>query len=127
MLENAIDQMKAIRRGTEENAITTFNASHRSIRDAIKRATDLSSALTETALHDLERAKSTLAKEAPALLEEPDLDPAFKAKVDVLKDRLSKETFFRDVAEIEQAATAVAGEYKRRYDMALDAPRRRLR
>ena len=121
VLENASDQIRAIRRGSEENAITTFNASHRSIRDAIKRATDLSSVLTETALLDLERAKSTLAKEAPLLLEEADLDPAVKAKIDVLKDRLAKETFFRDVAEIEQAATAVGSEYKRRYDLALDA------
>ncbi len=121
VLENAIDQIKAIRRGSEENAITTFNASHRSIRDAIKRATDLSSVLTETALLDLERAKSTFAREAPLLLAEADLDPAVKAKIDVLKDRLAKETFFRDVAEIEQAATAVGSEYKRRYDLALDA------
>jgi hypothetical protein len=121
MLENAIDQIKAIRRGSEENAITTFNASHRSIRDAIKRATDLSSALTETSLHDLERAKSVLSKETPALLEEPDLDPAIKAKIADLGDRLVKETFFRDVAEIEQAATKIGAEYKTRYDTALDA------
>ena len=40
-------------------------------------------------------------------MEEADLDPAVKAKIDVLKDRLAKETFFRDVAEIEQAATGV--------------------
>jgi hypothetical protein len=54
-------------------------------------------------------------------LEEADLNPAVKAKIDVLKDRLAKETFFRDVTEIEQAATAVGNEYKRRYDLALDA------
>jgi hypothetical protein len=121
MLENASDQIKAIRRGSEENAITNFNAAHRSIRDAIKRAKELSDVLTEPRLADLERAKSTLAKETPALLEEADLDPAIRAKVDVLKDRLAKETFFRDVAEIEQAATIVGGEYKRRYNEALDA------
>ncbi|RBP18153.1 hypothetical protein DFR50_10197 [Roseiarcus fermentans] len=121
VLDNAIDQIKGIRRGFEENAITTFNASHRSIREAIKRATDLSSVLSEPALLDLDRAKTTLAREAPALLEEPDLDPAFREKVVVLGDRLSKETFFRDIAEIEQAATAVSGEYRRRYDEALDA------
>jgi hypothetical protein len=121
VLENALNQIRAIRRSSEENAITTFNASHRSIREAIQRATDLSAALTETALADLERAKTTLAKDAPALLEEPGLDPAIKDKVAVLSDRLSKETFFRDIAEIEQAATAIADEHKRRYDLALDA------
>jgi hypothetical protein len=121
VLENSLNQIRAIRRGSEENAITTFNASHRSIREAIQRATDLALTLTETALADLERAKTTLAKEAPALLEEPDLDPAIKDKIGVLSDRLSKETFFRDIAEIEQAATAIASEYERRYDLALDA------
>lgn len=54
-----------------------------------------------------------LAKEAPLLLEEADLDPALKVKIDVLKDRLAKETFFRDVAEIEQAATAVGSDLAR--------------
>jgi hypothetical protein len=120
MLENALDQIKAIRRGFEESAITTFNASHRSIRDAIKRATDLTSALSAPSLADLERAKAVLAKDAPALLEEPDLDPVIKTKIEVLKDRLAKETFFRDIAEIEQSATAVGAEYRRRYTEALD-------
>ena len=121
VLENSIDQIKAIRRGTEENAINTFNASHRSIRDAIKRATDLSSALTEPALRDLERARVLLSKEVPALLEEQDLDPAIAAKAADMKDRLAKETFYRDVAEIEQAATRISAEYKSRYDAALSA------
>ena len=98
-------------------------STHRTGRSGTRssRATDLSSVLTETALLDLERAKSTLAKEAPVLLESLDLDPALKAKIDVLTDRLAKETFFRDVAEIEQSATAVGSEYRRRYNLALDA------
>ena len=44
VLEGAIGQMKAILRGSEDNAIATFNASHRSIKDAIKRATELEQA-----------------------------------------------------------------------------------
>ena len=72
------------------------------------------------------RAKATLARKRRRLLEEPDLDPAIMAKVDDLEDRLSKETFFREIAEIEQAATAIQAEYRRRYDEALDAQRRRL-
>jgi hypothetical protein len=36
--------MKAILRGSEDNAIATFNASHRSIKDAIKRAVELEQA-----------------------------------------------------------------------------------
>ena len=49
-LEGAIGQMKAILRGSEDNAIATFNASHRSIKDAIKRAAELEQALTEPRL-----------------------------------------------------------------------------
>ena len=42
--------MKAILRGSEDNAIATFNASHRSIKDAIKRAAELDQALVGAAL-----------------------------------------------------------------------------
>jgi hypothetical protein len=119
ILENASDQIKAIRRGTVENAISTFNAGHRSIHDAIKRAADLSIALTEPNISDLARARAVLAYEVPALREEPDLDPSFVDRAGVLADRLAKESFFRDIPEIEQAATALRAEYKRRYDVAL--------
>ena len=47
VLDGAIGQMKAVLRGSEDNAIATFNASHRSIKDAIKRATELDQALSE--------------------------------------------------------------------------------
>ena len=50
VLEGAIGQMKAILRGSEDNAIATFNASHRSIKDAIKRAAELEQALSEPRL-----------------------------------------------------------------------------
>ena len=57
VLEGAIGQMKAILRGSEDNAIATFNASPRSIKDAIKRAVELEQALSEPRLHDLDRAR----------------------------------------------------------------------
>ena len=60
VLEGAIGQMKAILRGSEDNAIATFNASHRSIKDAIKRAVELEQALSEPRLRDLERARQAL-------------------------------------------------------------------
>ncbi len=121
LIENAYDQIKAIRRGSDENAISTFNAAHRSVQDAIKRSADLVAALTEPNIRDLARAKVALVKEAPALADEPDVDPVLTARAKDLGDRLNKETFFREIAEIEQAATAIQSEYKRRYDAALDA------
>ena len=60
MLDGAIGHMKAVLRGSEDNAIATFNASHRSIKDAIKRATELDQALSEPLLRDLERAREAL-------------------------------------------------------------------
>jgi hypothetical protein len=41
ILETALGQIKAILRGSEDTAIGTFNASFRSIKDAIKRAAEL--------------------------------------------------------------------------------------
>ncbi len=37
-------QMRAIRRGSEENAITTFTAAHKLLKDAIQRVAELSQA-----------------------------------------------------------------------------------
>jgi hypothetical protein len=120
LLETATNEIKGIRRGSEENAITTFNASHRSIKEAIKRASDLTNALTQTALRDLDDAREVLRTELPVLQDESDLDQDVAAKGVSLRDNLAKETFFRDVAAIEQAARAIRAEYKRRYDAALD-------
>ncbi len=50
VLDSALGQMKAILRGSEDNAIATFNACHRSIKDAIKRAVELEQALIEPRL-----------------------------------------------------------------------------
>ena len=69
VLEGAIGQMKAILRGSEDNAIATFNASHRSIKDAIKRATELEQALSEPRLRDLDRAREALRTAWPFLRE----------------------------------------------------------
>lgn len=120
MLETAVSEIKSIRRGSEENAITTFNASHRSIKDAIMRAADLSNALTAPALNDLDRARQVVRTDLTVLRDEPDLDPVLAAKGAELEDNLSKETFFRNIASIEQAATAIQADYKKRYDAALD-------
>ncbi len=121
VIENATDQMKAIRRGSEDNAISTFNAGYKSIQDAIRRTVDLSKVLTEPVLKDLSRAKGVLAQEAAVLADEPEVDPAIADKATRMKDDLAKETFFREIPAIEQAATAIAAEYKNRYQAALDA------
>ena len=113
--------MKAVLRGSEDNAIATFNASHRSIKDAIKRATELDQALSEPRLRDLDRARNALKTAWPFLSGEPDVGEDFRAKAIELEDLLARETFYRELPTIDQHASAIDAEYARRFDEALDA------
>ena len=119
VIDGALSQMRAIRRGNEENAILSFNASHKNIKEAIKRGSDLAPALTDTALKDIQQARQAVST-IPILKEEPDLDPAFLEKGAVLNDLLKRDTFFRELGPIVKTASEIQGEYKRRYDAALD-------
>ena len=121
MLEGAIGQMKAILRGSEDNAIATFNASHRSIKDAIKRAAELEQALTEPRLAR-PRAGAGGAQDGLAVPpQEPDVSDDLRAKAAALEDLLARETFYRELPAIEQHASAIEAEYARRFDEALEA------
>ena len=95
--------MRAIRRGNEENAILSFNASHKNIKEAIKRGSDLAPALTDAALKDIQQARQAVSI-IPTLIEEPDLDPAFLEKGTLLDDLLKRETFFRELGPIAKTA-----------------------
>lgn len=121
LLEDAMGQMKAILRGSEDNAIATFNASYRSIKDAIKRAVELDQALSEPRLHDLERARLTLSAAWPFLSNEPDISEDIRVKATVLEDLLARETFYRELPTIEQHASTIHAEYERRFNEAMSA------
>ena len=121
VLEGAIGQMKAVLRGSEDNAIATFNASHRSLKDAIKRATELDQALSEPRVRDLDRARDALKTAWPFLRGESDVSEALQAKAAELEDLLARETFYRELPAIDQHASAIDAEYARRFDEALDA------
>jgi hypothetical protein len=121
LLEEALGQMKGISRGSEENALSTFNSSHRSIKDAIKRAAELEQSLNEPRLRDLDRARQALSLLWPVLAEEGDLGLDLISHAHTLADLLSRETFFRELPLIEQHARAIESEYARRFDQALQA------
>ncbi len=121
ILDGAIGQMKAILRGSDENAIATFNASHRSLKDAIKRAMDLEHALLEPRLHDLERARDVLRTAWPFLRYEPNVSEDLRSKAATLEDLLERETFYRELPIIEQTALAIEAEYAQRFTEALEA------
>lgn len=121
VLEEAIGQMKAILRGSEDNAIATFNASHRAIKDAIKRAVELEQVLSEPRLHDLERARKAQSNLWTFLEQEADIADDLRMCATELEDLLQRETFFKELPAIEQHTRALELEYQRRFDEALDA------
>ena len=116
VLESALGQMKAILRGSDENAIATFNTSHKTIQEAVQRAAELDQALTEPRLRDIERARQALDIAWPFLNTEPGIAPELASRAGQLAELLGRETFFRDVPAIEQHARALELEYARRFD-----------
>ncbi len=121
VLESALGQMKAILRGSDESAITTFNASHKTIQEAVQRAAELEQVLTEPRLRDLERARQALEIAWPFLKTEPGIPLELASRAEALAELLGRETFFRDVPAIEQHARALELEYARRFDDAQQA------
>jgi hypothetical protein len=121
VLEGALGQMKAILRGSEDNALATFNSSHRSIKDAIKRSAELEHSLTEPRLHDLERARAALTTAWPFLRQEPDVADELVAKAAALEDLLARETFYKELSAIEQNTKAIEIDYDHRFEDALAA------
>jgi hypothetical protein len=120
MLEAALGQMKAILRGSEDAALATFNASHRSIKDAVKRASELEQSLNDPRLHDMERARRALGSSWPFLRQESDISDDFRARATALEDLLARETFYRELPAIDQYARAIEAEYERRHQEALE-------
>lgn len=120
-IESALDAIRTIRTRRDCPAIQEFSATYKVLKEAIARAHNLASALTEPRLADLDRARRVLDVDWAFLTTEPDLDPSFRDKADSLTDHLQRETFFRDLPVIEQLATALGKEHARRRDEALDA------
>ena len=121
VLDGALGQMKAILRGSEDNALATFNSSHRSIKDAIKRAAEVEQSLTEPRLHDLERARQALATAWPFLRQEADVTDELRAKAAALEDLLARESFYKELPAIEQNTKALEVDYDKRFEEALTA------
>ncbi|QRK08524.1 BREX system P-loop protein BrxC [Archangium violaceum] len=121
VLDGAIGQMKAILRGSEDNAIATFNTSHRAIKDAIKRAVELEQVLSDPRLHDLESARKAQSSLWSFLSQEADISDDLRTRATELEDLLQRETFFKELPTIEQHTRALETEYQKRFDEALDA------
>ena len=121
VLRTALDQIRSIRAGKEDHAILTFNAAYKELKEAIKRGAELSQVLTETRLHDIGRARKALDVVWPFLKEEPDLTDDDREDAERLTDLMAKESFFREIAAIDQHARALEQEHKRRHEEAAQA------
>ena len=114
----AVDLLKSIRTGTEEQAILSFNAGHQQLKEARKRVGDLRDVLTDPALLALRHARETLATAWGVLQDEPDLAPEFAEAAAKLKDLLARESFYKELAVISQSAALLQAEYTRRHSEA---------
>ena len=121
VLRTALDQMRSIRSGNEDHAILTFNSSFKELKEAIRRGAELAQVLTETRLRDITRAHKVLDFIWPFLTDEPDLADEDREHAQKLEDLMARETFFREVAAIDQHARALDQEHKRRHKEAAEA------
>ena len=121
VLRTALDQMRSIHTGKEDYAILTFNGAYKGLKEAIKRGAELSQILTETRLHDINRARKALEAVWPFLKEEPDLTYDDRDHAEKLTDLMAKESFFREMPAIDQHARALEQEHKRRHGEAAQA------
>ena len=117
-LDEVLSHFRTIRSGSVENAITTFNASHRTIKDVIRRAAELRKALTEFTLDDLARARRTSDVIWPELQAEPDLDAEFEPHATELRNLLCIDDFYRNLPGIADHSQALEAERQRRFDHA---------
>lgn len=120
-LQQALEHIQDIRSGNEEHTILTFKAHHHGLKDTLSRASELQAALHEVNLAILEKAGKTLHGAWAFLQGEPDAPPELQQKGVRLADLLGKETFFRDIPEIDQLAQALQGAYEVRREEALQA------
>ena len=120
-LEVGLEPMRAILHGSEEAAVSTFNASHTSIKEAARRAAELLDALNAPQIVVIERARRSLNVHWADIKDEPDLDPSLTAAAAELDDLLRRETFFRELVTIDQDAARIDQEHERRIAAALTA------
>ena len=109
------------RRQRDCQALKAFTACHQELKEAIKRGAELTNALTETALHDIARARKVLDSTWPFLEHESDISDGDREQAEKLADLTARETFFRELPAIDQHTKALENSYNARLQQAVDA------
>ena len=119
-MEAASDLMKAIRRGDNERTILAFNAGHVDLKEAVRKAGEVDKLLSPNEVAKITAAREILRAKWPVLQDEADLPDAVKADGTLLLDLLERETFYREVPQIETVSGRIGAEYAKRYAQALE-------
>ncbi len=123
LLAEALDQVRVIRAGSDDNAIVSFNSSYDKLKSGIRRSAELDAALTPPRLLDLTTARDVLDRRWPFLQTEVDVTAALTAAATELDELLQRETFFKELASIDERTRALAKAYASRFDAAVAARR----
>ncbi|MEM6455101.1 MAG: BREX system P-loop protein BrxC, partial [Acidobacteriota bacterium] len=117
-LQEALDDLRSLRSGSEEQVILGFNQNHRRLKEVIARAASLNSTLHGRHLQLLRRAKDFLIHVWPMLRREADLSERYRTQADTLQDLIDRDTFYRELPMIGDLVDGLEAEYRRRRDMA---------
>ena len=123
VLSEALEQIRLIRSGSDDNAIVSFNTSYDKLKSGIKRGAELADALTEPRLLDLDRARDVIGRQWPFLATEEDVGEELVTKAAELADLLQRETFFRELPRIDERSRAIGNAYQARFNSAVAARR----
>jgi hypothetical protein len=121
VIATALSNIVGLRRQRDCQALKAFTACHQELKDAIKRGAELANALTEPGLHDIARARKALDTLWPFLQQEPDLSDDDREHAAKLADLMARESFYRELAAIDQHARALETAFQARLQQALDA------
>ena len=104
LLTTAISQMEQMTSANEEETILSFAGGYAKLKDAISRAADISKTIAEPQLQLLERARNALTRYWPFLQGEESTSQEDRTCAEDLSDLMSRETFYRELPKIDQAA-----------------------
>jgi hypothetical protein len=112
MLQEAQELVRDIRGGQDSHTVQAFRSEFRKLKDAFERAGHLAQYLLEPQVAVLQKAGHTLKEAWPFLKSEPDLEANLIEAGAALEDKLGRETFFREIPEIERLAKKLQSAYE---------------
>jgi hypothetical protein len=121
VLKAALDELRTMRRGKDDQTILSFNGCYKGLKEAIRRVAELEQQLTEPGLYELDRARHTLQTKWPFLAGESDVTDADRERAEKLADLMQKDTFFREMPAVYQYTHDLTQEYRRRHQAAAEA------